>query len=104
MAMDMISARGRRSGEGRRRGSRLWPCTGRGRRRTASLVSATLTTRSSLGLSATSSTGISSGKRCPLPGAFFFFFLYSDSILICQGAVVLLALSYVSACVWSSAA
>lgn len=59
----MVSARGGRSGEGKRRGSRMWSCTGRGRRGMTSSASAILIIRCSLGLSGTSSTGISSGTR-----------------------------------------
>jgi hypothetical protein len=91
VAMGMVRARGRRSGEGGRRGSRLWPCTGRGRRTTTNLVSSTLTTRSSLGLSVTYSRGISSGKgaHCLAP-SFFHVFIFHFNLPRCHSF----------ACVW----
>lgn len=63
----MVSARGGRSGEGKGTGLRMWSSTGRRRgwRTTTRLLSATLMSRCSLGLSGTSSTGTSCGTRCP---------------------------------------
>ena len=49
-----------------------------------------LDNKSSFGLSATSSTGISSIKKV-LIALRLYFFLYSDSILTCQGVIVFLA-------------